>query len=416
MNGINNWGDANTLPPSGAEPGQGTVNWPFNYHGDLLPINPVGGTKDYLACSEEAAAWVRLILHQLNFSFCAGARLKDPANWRRSYTKAQHKCCHLLRLRVKEFLGAGDLRPRELVERRVREMRSDYNGEAVVKMQQLAVDRVLPCWPKPGYACVQPLIKFCEGETKGRLLDPRLAVKDPSEWPDKPRKSRVRASNKEWEALVKAGVQRRIFKEVKKEDIFKDQFGELVLAGAGGVAKVKIVDGEEKEYLRFISILCPVNEFLNIIPGDDGLLPYAGQITGMVLEETEELVMDSEDFESCFNLFELPEVWLGYLAFEKTVDSSVFGGCKGEKSYVATGSVPMGWNSAVSLTQHAVRTLVFGWAGVDIATEVSKAKTLPVGPDRSVVYLDSYDRLRAVEKSIHLSSVPSMLMPFEELL
>ena len=80
-------GEASTLPPSGAEPGQGTVNWPFNYHGDLLPINPVGGTKDYMACSEEAAAWVRLILHQLNFSFCAGARLKDPANWRRFYTK-----------------------------------------------------------------------------------------------------------------------------------------------------------------------------------------------------------------------------------------------------------------------------------------------------------------------------------------
>ena len=392
--------EAATLPPTGAEPGEGVGNWPFNYHGDLLPINPVGVTSEYLACSPEVAAWVRLILHQLNFAFCAGERLKDPSEWRRFYTKSQHGCCHMLKRSVLAFFEAGDLRPRVAIEKGLSELRSDYCGEAVVKMHQLSADKVLPCWPKPGYACVQPLTRFCSGETLRHLLDPSLAVKDPTEWPETPRKSRVRASQKEWEALVTAGVKRKIFKEVKKEEIFRDQFGELVLAGAGGVVKVKVIDGEEKELLRFISILCPINDFLNVIPGDDGLLPYAGQITGMVLEETEELILDSEDFESCFNLFELPDAWLGYLAFEKTVDSSIFGGKKGGRSYVAIGSVPMGWNSAVACIQHAVRHLVFDRAGVDPATEVSKAKTMPKGPDRSVVYLDSLDRLRAVEKTL----------------
>ena len=133
------------------------------------------------------------------------------------------------------------------------------------------------------------------------------------------------------------------------------------------------------------------------MPGDDIHLPYLGQMSMMEIDEDEEVLSDSEDLVSCFNLFRLPPKWGGFTAFNKKVSARVFGGPANEMVYVGMTVVPMGWLNSVALMQTVVRSLVFGMSQVPETSEVSKLKWFPDEDSVSVVYLDSFDELRKVK-------------------
>jgi hypothetical protein len=80
----------------------------------------------------------------------------------------------------------------------------------------------------------------------------------------------------------------------------------------------------------------------------------------MEVDADEEVLIDSEDLVSCFNLFRLPERWAGFATFAKQAPATIFGGPAGAMDYVGKRVVPMGWINAVSLMQTVVRKLVFG--------------------------------------------------------
>ena len=80
---------------------------------------------------------------------------------------------------------------------------------------------------------------------------------------------------------------------------------------------------------RSISNLVPAPQ--RHLPGDDVHLPYLGQLAMFSLEQDEELLIDSEDLTSCYNLFSLPPQWAAFTA----VGSSVFGLAPGEPMYPA---------------------------------------------------------------------------------
>ncbi len=130
-----------------------------------------------------------------------------------------------------------------------------------------------------------------------------------------------------------------------------------------------------------------------------GIYPTWGN-WAFTVGDDEELVIDSEDLTSCFNLFRLPKVWSGYMAFAKTVSGAVFGVGPGLRCYVGMQVVPIGWINAVAVTQTTVRRLVFGLSGVLEDSEVSKVKPFPQGDSISVVYLDSFDEVRKVQKGL----------------
>ena len=109
-------------------------------------------------------------------------------------------------------------------------------------------------------------------------------------------------------------------------------------------------------------------------------------------------LVDSEDFTSCFNLFKIPAAWLPYMGFNKLVDAAAFGGEPGKMVYPAMQVLPMGWLSSVAVVQGIVRTLVFEEAQVPLHSEVSKLKPIPESDDLTVIYLDSFDELRRLEK------------------
>ena len=187
---------------------------------------------------------------------------------------------------------------------------------------------------------------------------------------------------------------------VRESEVFKDHQGRPVFNGAMAVVKVKKIGGEDKQLQRFISNLVPSNSYQAHLPGDDVHLPYLGQLSMLSVHPDEELVVDSEDLTSCFNLFSLPRSWAPYMAFGKPVDGSVFGLARGEQVYPAMAVIPMGWLSAVALTQAIVRHLVFELSGVKFESEVRKTAAFPAEDEFSVIYLDSFDEIRRMEAGL----------------
>ena len=58
----------------------------------------------------------------------------------------------------------------------------------------------------------------------------------------------------------------------------------------------------------------------------------------------------------------------------------------------------MGWKSAVTIVQSAVRHIVFDLAKVPRDTSIEKGRPLPAGKHFTVVYLDNFDEVRIYEK------------------
>lgn len=260
-----------------------------------------------------------------------------------------------------------------------------------------------------GEAAVQEAVDFVPPELKASLLDPRACLLLLHEWPDRTPVSKVRASDEEWEKVVSAAYARGLMAPVAPSEVFVDAKGSPVLNGAGSVQKIKKVDGRAKKVQRFISNLVPSNAFQKRLDGDDILLPYLGQITLLEQGEDEVWALDSEDFTSCFNLFKLPPVWRRYMAFGKLVSAKAFNGPADEMVYPSMCVLPMGWISSVAVVQSVVRTLVFKEAEIPVESEVAKTREIPDSGDLTVIYLDSYDQLRRMDKRCQevLSGTPS---------
>ena len=362
---------------------------------DLFPI-PVWIVESLFPDDEKAIkAWLKLMVVVLNFTYGGS----QPIEARGSYNKAQSECVTGLRRAVLQLVGSQQkLTPLPEMRARLAEGRLDYAGEPMCLMEELFAEKVLPCWPKPGEAGVQRAEDFVPEGMKELLLNPRMLLLPEDQWPEDPPPCKVRATQEEWTDIVCAGVERKMMVGLRKDEVFHDHRGRPVFNGAMAVPKLKKVRAETLRLQRFISNLVPINSYQRHLPGDDVHLPYLGQMAMFSLDHDEELLIDSEDLTSCYNLFSLPSAWAPFMAFGKAVDSSVFGLAPGEPMYPAMSVIPMGWLSSVSLTQAIVRHLVFDLSGVPRSTEVRKTAEFPQGDQVSVIYLDSFDELRKVSR------------------
>eukprot|EP00435_Cladocopium_sp_Y103_P071663 s228_g38.t1 len=359
----------------------------------LLPVR-VGLVEKFLELKDaHVRGWVLSLVEVFNFHANMGRCSLGPPE----LTAAQELMITRLCEMVKRFLDKEGKIPKFLdCVSAVGSVKFDYGGEPIQYMEELVISKIIPCWPKPGEAAIQDAENFVPDHVKEWLNRPELCLLPQASWPDRPPISRVRATDEEWETIVRAGVERGMMCQVSPEQLFRDQNGVPILNGAGAVKKVKVIGGEEKTLQRFISILVPSNTYQAHMVADDAHLPYLGQMAMLEIDTDEEVLIDSEDLVSCFNLFRLPPQWAGYCAFSKQVKSSVFGGSPSDLSYVGMRVVPMGWINSVSLMQTVVRRLVFGLSRVPESSEVSKLKWFPADDSISVVYLDSYDEIRKV--------------------
>ena len=151
---------------------------------------------------------------------------------------------------------------KELVERRV-----DYGGNVVSVRRDLIAAKVIPAWPSLGEAAVCDVARLLDSELADDLADPARCLLPESQWPEITPTSKVHASDSEWYAIVKAAGERGMMVEVQEADIFVNNHGDKVLAGAMGVDKLKESADGPIEMLRFISILCPINAHFRKLEG-----------------------------------------------------------------------------------------------------------------------------------------------------
>lgn len=360
---------------------------------NLFPVR-ISLCRKFLRGRDEAlVSWVMTLVEVLNYHAMSGkAQLGPP-----QLSAAQELMVTRLFEAVKRFEAkGGKMAPFKACREAIGCVRFDYSGEPVQYMENLIAEKVIACWPRPEEAAVQDAVKFVPPEVREWLENPASCLLPQAAWPEKPPTSRVRANDKEWEAIVRAGVERGMMEQVPADRLFRDHNGVPILNGAGAVKKVKVIGGESKSLQRFISVLVPSNTYQVHMPGHDEHLPYLGQMAMLEIDEDEEVLIDSEDLTSCFNLFRLPQQWVGFNAFAKQVSAAVFGGPASEIAYVGMRVVPMGWINSVALMQTVVRSLVFGLSKVPETSEVSKLKWFPDDDSVSVVYLDSYDEVRKV--------------------
>lgn len=264
-------------------------------------------------------------------------------------------------------------------------------------------ERVAHAWSKKGQAGVQPITKFLSEETLKALQDPHALLLPKEKMPVNSLRSRVRATDDEWFKIVNHAWRLGMMKPVADADVPKDKGGHLITNGVAAVFKEKTIDGKRVACQRFISIMCPINAVTEVITGAQGSLPYIGQLTGLLVEDGDTLVLDSEDLQSAFNLFSLPDQWLPFMSYSKKVCGSAMGLPANTHVRPALSVVPMGWRSAVGLVQEAVRFLVFSLAKILKALSVEKAKPIPDSRSYAVVYLDNFDEievLRSVDAGI----------------
>ena len=120
-----------------------------------------------------------------------------------------------------------------------------------------------------------------------------------------------------------------------------------------------------------------INIMLREIVGDMALLPMTNSWHMIFLENGQVVLLSSEDMKCAFYFFSLPESWLPYLCFSKKVSRRHAGleGPPDELVVIALRVVPMGWNSATGLIQHAHRQLC-KIAGLPSACEIRRDRPL----------------------------------------
>ena len=355
----------------------------------------------------------RLMVRSLNFLACAGWSespicLRAPKKATDGQLKTLNHCFEA----AIHFLDSSvDFVPIPEIRKLLDTMRIGYQGEFLCTRRELIFEKVIPAWPKLGSACILPIIDYIQEELVDDISDPTRCLKPMDQWPITTPRSKVYASDDEWYSLVKHGAKLGLFGAIGEERLFKNQLGDYVLNGAMGVDKIKVVDGKTQTLLRFISNFVPINQYLRKLRGDSSLLPSVTQLSLILLSDGELLSMESEDMESCFNLFYTPDCWAGYFAYEKQVPASAFGGSPLEWTYVYIRAVPMGCTFAVDLMQSMARRFVFRLCGVPESSEMRRDRRLPPD-DVSVVCMDGFDFFRKVPLSEFLG--PNSLGETEE--
>ncbi|CAE7177202.1 unnamed protein product [Symbiodinium necroappetens] len=365
-------------------------------HGDLMPIHPALVVQGLEGIPTDNLHWVRLILLGLDFMYCSAWSKAVCVPMARTLTTNQKEAIKRIGEQVDRFISREDrLPPAKAAAAKLCSKKFDYNGQPVEHMRDLVAEKVLKAWPKVGSAAVVDLRDCLPEELRTALDRPRDFLLPEAELPERHRGSKVRASDEEWHKIVKAGYDRGMFVSVDDREVPRDKQGHLITNGAGAVVKLKKEGGRDVEAQRFISVLCPTNDVMRLLPGAQDKLPYIGQLTAILAERDSYLVLDSEDLQSAFNLFRMPLEWAPMFSFAQKVRGDALGGSRNVTLRPALRVVPMGWTSAVTLIQAAIRHIAYTIAKIPPHGDVTMDQELPSGGAMTILYLvDNNDEIR----------------------
>ena len=333
---------------------------PYDRRGDLLPIAPWLVDDKIPGVTDKNLGWVWALVVIHNYNYCTGWQKPVCVPFADAMSSNQRCAVTELAKSVDANIMSGDkLGSFGEAKKLLSSKKYDYAGRPVEYMEDLEFSKVKPAWPKKGDAGVSSIMRYLSDETKKRMEHPENLLLAMDMMPEKSPRSRVRASDQEWFKLCAYAHSLGMMKVVDDDAVPRDRSGHLITNGAGAVKKEKVIDGKVCDCQRFISILVPTNAATTPIKGAQDTLPYIGTLSALMLEEDEVLYLDSEDLQSAFDLFSVPDNWLGFFSYSKKVDGKAFGLPAGKMVRPALAVVPMGWHSAVGIVQEAVRNLAF---------------------------------------------------------
>lgn len=189
-----------------------------------------------------------------------------------------------------------------------------------------------------------------------------------------------------------------MFEPVCASDVVGTPCGSMILNGAMGADRWKKVGGVDKHCLRFISDLTNLKRYQKKLRGDSGMFPQPPLLSGIFLDDDEQLVFDSEDLQSCCNLLDVTSCWKVMIVFSKMVSGYACWMDSPEEVYVDPMAVSMGWVNSVDLIQIFIRRFVFMMFKAPSDMEMNPTMPMPEA-DIAVVCMDGFDLVRKIARS-----------------
>eukprot|EP00435_Cladocopium_sp_Y103_P038922 s627_g10.t1 len=280
----------------------------------------------------------------------------------------------------------------------------DYKGDEVKVARWFSWGNIQPALPAD--VGNVPLDQVCTHGCRDYVLNFDQYLKPEDEWGEISC-PRVMVKDSDWPAVCEGLLLSRVCVLIPEQEVFHTSSGPL-LNGLFGVEKNEAT-ADGVDIYRLIMNLVPLNSLCKPLAGDVDTLPSWSGMSPFYLQPNEQLLVTSEDVKCFFYVMAIPSFWTKYLAFNKLVPDAVLPeSLKGQRVYLASRVLPMGFLNSVSLAQHVRRNLV-KWSCADQG-EVAHGDNNPEGElrkDREFstrnpnwrVYLDNYDLLERVEAS-----------------
>lgn len=230
----------------------------------------------------------------------------------------------------------------------------DYKGDEVQVAKWFQWSNVEPALPKEVGSV--PLSEVCTLGCQHYVNNFEQYLKPALEW-GTVMSPRVMVEDRYWGEVCTGLVTSGVCTFIAEEDVFHTQHGPL-LNGLFCVSKNEWLDNGT-EIFRLIMNLTPLNALCEPIDGDVNTLPAWSSMNPFFLQPDESLLVSSEDVRCFFYTMGVPVEWTKFLAFNKEVPGDLVPEeMKGQRVFLASRVLPMGFVNSVSLAQHVHRNLV----------------------------------------------------------
>ena len=277
----------------------------------------------------------------------------------------------------------------------------DYQGEEVKVAKKITWKAISPSLPKE-VGCLQ-LRDFCEGGVL-HFIDHFTDFLVPESERTIGKAPRVMVEPEEWPIVAKGLVDKGLCTVVKESELFKVS-GSPLVNGMFAVGKQEFLE-DGTEICRLIMNLKPINNNSLALEGDTPTLPSVTSLGNLWLDESQSLCVCSEDIRCFFYLFRVPQAWIPHLGFGLVAPQEItpkdFGG---EKGYLCSVVLPMGYLNSVGIAQHVHRVVVRrSLASLErpLGGEAELRRDRPFSQADNLfrIYLDNFDQLRKVDSKL----------------
>lgn len=233
-----------------------------------------------------------------------------------------------------------------------------YSREEIALAQPLSVERILTSLPPFSHGGSVDLAPLLVGRARFLIEHPeQVLLKGDLIKPGK-NKSKVHILEGDEVNLFRLLFARGVVDFIPEHEVHADSQGPF-LSGLFGVPKPgKFTSSKNKQVLRLMMNLIPINRALDVILGDIHELPSALIWQELVLFEGSSITISQADMSAAFYLFRLPPGWLKFLSFNFRLKRTDVGLVGPGFVYPACRVLPMGWSSSVGLMEMASRELI----------------------------------------------------------